>query len=67
MLTVEEIVAGGLCIGCGLCQAIAGPETPGLRLADCARLNSVAENLLEARGALRRARAGRLGEGPAVE
>ncbi|MDB6083593.1 MAG: coenzyme hydrogenase [Gammaproteobacteria bacterium] len=25
-LTVEEIVAGGLCIGCGLCQAIAGAD-----------------------------------------
>jgi coenzyme F420 hydrogenase subunit beta len=25
-LTVEEIVQGGLCIGCGLCQAIAGRE-----------------------------------------
>ena len=24
VLTVEQIVAGGLCIGCGLCQAIAG-------------------------------------------
>ncbi|MEA3134224.1 MAG: coenzyme hydrogenase subunit beta, partial [Gammaproteobacteria bacterium] len=25
-LTVEQIVQGGLCIGCGLCQAIAGPD-----------------------------------------
>src|SRR5579859_7702788 len=25
-LTVEQIVAAGLCIGCGLCRAIAGPE-----------------------------------------
>ena len=24
-LTVEEIVEGGLCIGCGLCRALAGP------------------------------------------
>src|ERR1700675_1645933 len=24
MLSLEEIVAGGLCIGCGLCQAVAG-------------------------------------------
>jgi coenzyme F420 hydrogenase subunit beta len=25
-LTVEQIVEGGLCIGCGLCQALAGPD-----------------------------------------
>jgi coenzyme F420 hydrogenase subunit beta len=25
-LTVEQIVAAGLCIGCGLCRAIAGPD-----------------------------------------
>jgi coenzyme F420 hydrogenase subunit beta len=25
-LTVEQIVEGGLCIGCGLCRAIAGPD-----------------------------------------
>ena len=25
-LTIEEIVTGGLCIGCGLCRNIAGPE-----------------------------------------
>jgi coenzyme F420 hydrogenase subunit beta len=25
-LAVEEIVEGGLCIGCGLCQSLAGPE-----------------------------------------
>jgi coenzyme F420 hydrogenase subunit beta len=31
------------------------PDTHGLRLTDCARLNSVAENLAEARGARRRA------------
>jgi coenzyme F420 hydrogenase subunit beta len=41
------------------------PETRRLRLSDCARLNSVAENLAEARGARRRADAGRLGEPPA--
>ncbi|MDB6083594.1 MAG: coenzyme hydrogenase [Gammaproteobacteria bacterium] len=40
------------------------PETHGLRVADCARLNSVAENLAEARGARRRAREGRMGEPP---
>ena len=41
------------------------PETHGLRLAECARLNTLAENLDEARGARRRARQGRLGEPPA--
>lgn len=43
------------------------PETHNLRLEECARLNSVADNLDEARGARRRARQGRLGEPPAVE
>lgn len=42
------------------------PDTHNLRLRECARLNSVAENLDEARGARRRARQGRLGEPPAV-
>ena len=27
ILTVEEIVENGLCIGCGLCQAVTGPDT----------------------------------------
>lgn len=40
------------------------PEAQGLRLAEAARQNSLAENLAEARGARRRARAGRLGEPP---
>lgn len=43
------------------------PEVPDLRLADCARLNSVADNLAEARGARRRSKQRRLGEPPAVE
>jgi coenzyme F420 hydrogenase subunit beta len=43
------------------------PETHGLRLAECARMNTLAENLDEARGARRRARQGRLGEPPAVK
>jgi coenzyme F420 hydrogenase subunit beta len=43
------------------------PETHNLRLDECARLNSVAENLAEARGARRRAKQGRLGEPPAVK
>jgi coenzyme F420 hydrogenase subunit beta len=42
------------------------PETVNLRLEDCARLNTVRENLDEARGARRRARDGKLGEPPAV-
>jgi coenzyme F420 hydrogenase subunit beta len=45
---------------------LAVPETLNLRLAECARLNTVSENLDEARGARRRAREGRLGEPPAV-
>jgi len=43
------------------------PETHRLRLAECARLNSLAENLAEARGARRRSEQGRLGEPPAVK
>jgi coenzyme F420 hydrogenase subunit beta len=45
---------------------LAVPEISNLRLEDCARLNSLAENLGEARGARRRALEGRLGEPPAV-
>jgi hypothetical protein len=37
-----------------------------LRLAVCARLNTLRENLDEARGARRRAEEGKLGEPPAV-
>jgi coenzyme F420 hydrogenase subunit beta len=43
------------------------PETHNLRLAECARLNSLTENLMEARGARRRSKEGRLGEPPAVK
>ncbi len=42
------------------------PEISDLRLAECARLNTLGENLHEARGARRRAREGRLSEPPAV-
>ena len=42
------------------------PEAQELRLPECARLNTVGENLSEARGAKRRARAGTLGEPPAA-
>jgi coenzyme F420 hydrogenase subunit beta len=43
------------------------PETHNLRLAECARGNTVEENRAEARGARRRAQQGRLGEPPAVK
>ena len=43
------------------------PQIDNLRLEDCARLNTVGENLAEARGARRRSRQGRLGEPPATE
>jgi coenzyme F420 hydrogenase subunit beta len=46
---------------------LAIPETHNLRLAECARANSLAENMAEARGARRRSRLGRLGEPPAVK
>jgi coenzyme F420 hydrogenase subunit beta len=38
------------------------PEVIGLQLQECARLNSLSENLAEGRGAYRRAKNGRLGE-----
>jgi coenzyme F420 hydrogenase subunit beta len=43
------------------------PDTHGLRLTDCARRNSVKENLAEARGARRRSSLGRLREPPAAK
>jgi coenzyme F420 hydrogenase subunit beta len=43
------------------------PETHNLRMAECARLNTLEENLAEARGARRRSQQGRLGEPPAVK
>jgi coenzyme F420 hydrogenase subunit beta len=42
------------------------PKTQGLRLRECAQLNTLQENLTEARGARRRAAQGRLGEPPAM-
>ncbi len=45
---------------------LAVPQTINLRLAECARLNTLGENLDEARGARRRAREGGLREPPAV-
>jgi coenzyme F420 hydrogenase subunit beta len=53
-------LAGMKAAGCAV------PRTVNLRLDDCARLNSVRENLDEARGARRRAREGTLGEPPAI-
>jgi coenzyme F420 hydrogenase subunit beta len=52
--------AGMKAAGCAV------PETVNLGLSDCARLNTVRQNLDEARGARRRAREGRLSEPPAV-
>jgi coenzyme F420 hydrogenase subunit beta len=40
------------------------PEANGLRLRDCARQNSLQENLSEARGARQRSNSGRFGEPP---
>ena len=53
-------LAGMSAAGCAV------PEVCNLRLTDCARLNTLAENLDEARGARLRAAQGRLGEPPAV-
>jgi coenzyme F420 hydrogenase subunit beta len=54
-------MAGMRAAGCAV------PETSNLRLEECARLNTITQNLDEARGARRRAREGRLGEPPAVD
>ena len=43
------------------------PETLNLRLTECARMNTLGENLAEARGSRRRAQHGGLGEPPAVK
>lgn len=43
------------------------PVTRDLRLEACARLNTLSENLVEARGARQRCKTGRFGEVPAVE
>ena len=54
-------LAGMAAAGCAV------PATRELRLEECARLNTLADNLHEARGARRRAHAGGLGEVAAVE
>jgi coenzyme F420 hydrogenase subunit beta len=54
-------LAGMRAAGCAV------PETHNLRLAECARLNTLVENLAEARGARRRSQQGRLAEPPAVK
>lgn len=53
-------LAGMRAAGCAV------PDTVNLRLDECARLNTVTQNLDEARGARQRAQQGRLGEPPAV-
>jgi coenzyme F420 hydrogenase subunit beta len=47
-LTVEEIVEGGLCIGCGLCQAIAGADKIQIVLTPEGRERPVAQGALDA-------------------
>lgn len=53
-------LAGMRAAGCAV------PDTVNLRLTECARLNTLTQNLDEARGARQRAQQGRLGEPPAV-
>jgi coenzyme F420 hydrogenase subunit beta len=43
------------------------PQTENLRLTECAQLNSLTDNLAEARDARDRVRRGRLGEPPALQ
>ncbi len=46
-LSLEEIVAGGLCIGCGLCQAVAGAERIQIVLTPEGRERPVAKRALD--------------------
>src|ERR1700734_3080055 len=54
-------LAGMRAAGCAV------PETHNLRLTECARLNTLEENLAEERGARRGSQQGRLAEPPAVK
>ena len=55
-LSLEEIVEGGLCIGCGLCRAVAGADKIRIvltpegreRVADLERRRELAEKLVGA-------------------
>jgi coenzyme F420 hydrogenase subunit beta len=47
-LSLEEIVAGGLCIGCGLCQAVAGADEIRMVLTPEGRERPVARAPLDA-------------------
>ena len=47
-LSLEEIVAGGLCIGCGLCRAVAGADRVDIVLTPEGRERPVARTALDA-------------------
>jgi coenzyme F420 hydrogenase subunit beta len=47
-LTVEHIVASGLCIGCGLCRAIAGPDRIELAMTPKGRERPIVRTPLDA-------------------
>jgi coenzyme F420 hydrogenase subunit beta len=47
-LTLEQIVENGLCIGCGLCRSIAGPERVDLVMTPEGRERPVARQALSA-------------------
>ena len=46
-LSLEEIVEGGLCIGCGLCRSLAGPEKIQMVLTAEGRERPVAREVLD--------------------
>lgn len=52
-LTLDEIVEGGLCIGCGLCQSVAGSERVQIAMTEDGRERPVVRMPLE-QGTLRR-------------
>lgn len=47
-LALDEIVQGGLCMGCGLCRGVAGGERIGLVMTPEGRLRPVAREALDA-------------------
>lgn len=46
--SLDEIVANGLCIGCGLCASIAGPEKVRMTWTEEQRLRPLTEGILDA-------------------
>lgn len=46
--SLREVVAGGLCTGCGICESLAGPERIEMRMADNGHMRPLFKTELEA-------------------